>query len=370
MLGASIFPRWSCRGGTAYVPTGTALWSLPKADLLSVPLIITNRTWFGQLFATNYGYSLVPAIALDGGTGGDVLATAGTGVDPTTGNPETNNNLVALAILNAGGPGAAMLGPTQTVVAPPYTEPISNALQPDGSSNLADWDAEMTAQVYRVGNVLFGAQAIQFGPRAAVRWYRLSAINHALLESGTITDPNLDFYYPSIAANTNGTVVLAFNGSGSNAFVSCYAAVGQTLNGVTTFGSPLLLQGGLASYQNLDSGGYNNWGSYSTTCLDPSDPNIFWTINTYAAGPTTWATQITQLLTSPIPQLRVQTSGANLLLSWPLTAVPFQLLSTPTLAGGPVWSPVAQPPATNGTMVSVFIPATNGSAFFRLVQAQ
>jgi len=358
--------------GTFYVPTGTALWSLPKADLLSVPPIITNRTWFGQLFATNYGYSLDPAIALDGSTGGNVLATASAGLDPTTGNHETNNNLVSLGILNAGGPGAARLGATQTVLVPPYTTLLNNALQPDGSSNLTDWDAEMTAQVYRVGDVLFAAQGIAFGPRAAVRWYRLSAINHALLEFGTITDPSLDFYFPSIAANTNGTVVLAFNGSGSssNAFVSCYAAVGQTLNGVTTFGNPLLLTNGLASYQNLDSGGYNNWGSYSTTCVDPTDPNVFWTINAYAAGPATWATQITQLLTSPSPQpspqFSVANDGGNLLLSWPVTAVPFHLEWAPSVAGAGAWSRVTQTATTNGTTVSVTVPATNSSAFFRL----
>ena len=362
---------WPTNYVTAVVPVGTALWSLPKADLLAIPPVITNRTSFGQLHPTSQGYDLVPAICLDGQAGGDVLATGSTGVDPMTGNPETNNTLVASAILNGGGPGVATLGATQIVIVPPYTEPINYALQPDGSTDLVDWDASFTASVYRVGDVLFAAHALQYGPRVAVRWYRISAANHTVLESGTITDPSLDFYFPSIAANTNGTVVLAFNGSGSNsnAFVNCYAMVGQTVNGFTTFGTNLLLHAGSASYQSPDATGFSDWGAYSTTCVDPTDPNIFWTINAYAAGPTTAATQITQLLTSPSPRLSVAHTGGNLLLSWPVTVVPFALQSAPSLAasGSGSWSPVAQSPRTNGTTVSVLVPATNTVAFFRLV---
>ena len=65
----------------------------------------------------------------------------------------------------------------------------------------------------------------------AVRWYRINATNYAVLESGTITASSMDLYYPSIAANTNGTVVLGLNGSSTSSYVSCYAVVGQTVNG-------------------------------------------------------------------------------------------------------------------------------------------
>jgi len=164
--------------------------------------------------------------------------------------------------------------------------------------------------------------------------------------------------------------VLAFNGSGTNAFVSCYAVVGQTLNDVTTFGNPLLLQAGTASYQNPLSGSqYSNWGLYSTTCVDPADRNVFWTINAYAYDPTTWATQITQLLTSPSPQLSIANTGTNLLFSWPVTAVPFALVSAPRLGENASWSPVTPQPMTNGITVSVTMPAPNTGAFFRRLVA-
>jgi poly(3-hydroxybutyrate) depolymerase len=287
---------------SANVPAGTALWSWPKTDLLAIPPVITNRTWFGVLSPTNSGYGLNPAICFDGSAGGDMLATGSTGMDPITGNPVTNNTLVGSAIQNASGPGPATLSGPQSLLVPPYTEPINYALQPDGA-NLVDWDAEFSSSIYCVGGVLFAAHALQDGPHIAIRWYRINAADNSLLESGTLSDPNLDLYFPSIAANTNGTVVLAFNGSGSNAFVSCYAMVGWTVNGVTTFGNRLLLRPGVANY-NPDPSGDSPWGSFSTLCVDPTDPNVFWTLNACPAGPTNWSTQITQLLTS----LRAQTN--------------------------------------------------------------
>jgi hypothetical protein len=191
-----------------------------------------------------------------------------------------------------------------------------------------------------------------------------------VLESGVITDPNLDLYYPSIAANTNGTVVIACNGSSTNTFVSCYAAVGQTVNGVTTFGKLLLLQAGAASYQNPNSSGDNLWGYYSTTCVDPTDANVFWTINSYASGPNTWSTQITQLFTSTSPELSIAASGSNLLLTWPATSASFQVETTPSLGKDSHWSAVPQPVTTNSTAISVLVPRPNSNAFYRLIQNQ
>jgi hypothetical protein len=338
--------------------------SIPKADLLANPPIVTNRTWFPSLTNQTHGGVAQPAVCLDGSAGGDVLA-AGHGFNFVTGTAEIDTNLFGFSVQNAGGPGPAILRNAQVVIVPPYIAP-NNAMQPDGSTNLVDWDSTFTANVYRLGSVLFAAHSTQVGAHPAIRWYRLSATNHALLESGTISEPNLDLFYPSIAANTNGTVVIACNGSGAHTYVSCYAAVGRTVNGVTEFGNLLLLKAGVASYQN----GGNSWGVYSSTCVDPKDPNVFWTINMFAADTTTWSTQITQLLTSPSPRLSIANTSTNLLLSWPVTAVPFQLKSTPSLTGASSWSPVTAATVTNGNTVLALVPASGSGAFFRLLQSQ
>jgi probable HAF family extracellular repeat protein len=80
------------------------------------------------------------------------------------------------------------------------------------------------------------------------------------------------------------------------------------------------------------------------------------------------ASQNAQLFVATPEQLSLSNTGTNLLISWPVADVSFQLQSTPSLSG-PTWSPVVQAPATNGNTVSVLVPNGGTSAFFRLVSA-
>jgi hypothetical protein len=79
-----------------------------------------------------------------------------------------------------------------------------------------------------------------------------------------------------------------------NGFASSFAVVGTTTGGVTAFGGPTLLKAGLTTY-NTGEGDGTRWGDYSATVRDPSTPGSFWTIQEFAAGPTVWGTQVTQL---------------------------------------------------------------------------
>ena len=233
-----------------------------------------------------------------------------------TGRIETNSTLIGFSVQNAGGSGSATLTSSIFRNVPGYTAPI-NPPQPDGTSNLDDGDARLSAKIYRVGGVLFAVHNTELNGRAAVRWYRLSAINYTLLEAGTISDSQLDLFYPSIAANTNGNIVIGCNGSSLSTFVSCYALIGRTSQGVTTFGNPALRKSGVASYHNMGSTSTSRWGDYSTTSVDPDNPSIFWTIQMYPSSHSAWSTQITQLITNPQPvPLTMARAGANWLLCW------------------------------------------------------
>ena len=159
----------------------------------------------------------------------------------------------------------------------------------------------MGAAVYEVGGVLFAVQDTQVGGRSAIRWYRVDAASGTLLESGTVSDPNLDFSYPSIAANEEGVIVIGFDGSGLARFVSSYAIVGETVAGLTTFGVPLLLKEGVANYHYAPVSGVSRWGDYSATSVDPEDSTRFWTIQQYVSAPDVWSTQITELRVIPEP---------------------------------------------------------------------
>ena len=149
---------------------------------------------------------------------------------------------------------------------------------------------------------------------AAVRWYEIDATTNTLKQSGTINDPKLDLYYPSVAVNPSGVVVIGFSGSSNNQSVSTYAAVGRTNGGSTSFGSPTLLKQGNGSYFVDFGSGANRWGDYSATVVDPTNPNTFWTVQEFVNGTDNWATQFTQLRLggrgNTLDGLRIHLSGA------------------------------------------------------------
>jgi hypothetical protein len=335
------------------------LVSIPKANLLTATPTAGGRTSFTNLSYSTHGEILQPAVRLDAGPGGAALAVGDLGLDFNA-----HTTLKGVTILNAAS--NATLSAVATVDVSPYEVPI-NPPQPDGSSNLDDGDTRFGAAVQAVGDVLYAVHGSQVNNRAAIRWYRISATDYSLLESGTISDTNLHFFFPSIAANAQGTVVIGFNGCSANTFVGSYAAVGQTVNGLTAFNSPRLLKAGVASYQNAGSDGVSRWGDYGATSTDPADTARFWTIQAIPTGPSTWSTQITELITGP-PSLAITLSNSDAVVSWPAYAAGFQLQSNAFLNLTNAWNAVAQPPITNGNRLSVQLPASDTQTFFRLKQ--
>jgi len=350
---------------------GTSLTMLPKADLLASPPVITNRVFFGTLTYADRGAVLQPVTCLDGSSSGNILAAGDFGIDF-----QPHSNLVASTVFNPGTPDAT-LAPATNIFVDSYTVPL-DPTQPDGTQTLADNDARISARVYTVGGVIFAVHNVEMIGRAAIRWYRINAADYTLLESGTIFEKNLDLFYPSIAANTNGVVVIACNGSSIKTYISSYAYVGLTQNGVTTFSDPILLAAGSVNYHDrieLSNGGESRWGDYSTVSVDPSDPAHFWTIqmlplydSSFGSGDL-WRTQITELITSlPPPQLAIVLSGTNATVSWPFYASSYQLQSATNLTAGSGWLPILQTPYTNGDAISLDVPMSGPQEFFRLQQ--
>jgi hypothetical protein len=347
---------------------GSSLTILPKADLLANPPVITNRVFFGTLDYAGRGAVLQPASCFDGSSRGNILAAGDLGYDF-----QTHSNVVASTVLNPGTPDA-VLTPATNILVDGYTVPL-DPFQPDGTDTLADNDARFSARVYTVGGVIFAVHSTEVDGRAAIRWYRINAADYILLESGTITDTNLDLFYPSIAANSNGVVVIGCNGCSTNTFISSFAYAGLTQNNITTFGSRVLLAAGNVNYHGGDEfsspTGESRWGDYSAVSVDPSNPARFWTIQMLPMLNTgsQWQTQITELITSlPAPRLTLALSETNATVSWPFYAADYQLQSTTNLTAGAGWLPVVQTPSTNGAILSVVVPITGPEEFFRLKQ--
>jgi hypothetical protein len=98
-----------------------------------------------------------------------------------------------------------------------------------------------------------------------------------------------------------GDVILGFNGSATDQFISSYAAVGQRRSGRTTFEIPILLKKGEATYAYKLSPNMrrNRWGDYSGSVVDPENPWSFWTFQEFVLKQDRWGTQITQIQVSP-----------------------------------------------------------------------
>jgi hypothetical protein len=354
---------------TTAPPVGCALTSFPKADVLNSNF--NTSTFFPTMQYSARGQVLQPAICWDGGSTGTVLAAGDIG---NTSAP--HSNLVTWAVQNVSTP-IATISPSVFITVPSYMvpdnadvgAPVLVPKQPDGTTNLMANDARLSAKVYSLGGVLYAVHNTELNGRIAIRWYRIHAADGVLLEAGTIADTNLDLFFPSIAANPQGTVVIGCNGSSINTYVSAFAFVGMTINGVTTFGSPILLKSGVTSYHGDDEGLItpdSRWGDYSTTSLDPVDPNRFWTLQLFAADTDVWATQITELITTQTP-LAVSRAGTNVTLSWSALFSGYQLESAPNLAPPVSWSLVSQTPVTNAGRVSVTTPISGRQKFFKLV---
>lgn len=360
-------------------PAGPGLISIPKADLLSATPTIANRTWSGVMTYDTRGEVLQPAICFDGSVTGQVVAASDIGNDS---NP--HSNLVCFAVLSSATPKALLSASTVIPTAPwvvpdnvDYGAPLLVVGQPDATTTLMANDARFSAKVYGVGGVLYAVHSTELSNHVAIRWYRIRAVDHVLLESGTIADPNKDLFFPSIAANPYGTVAIAYNGSGAGTAVSCYGILGQTLDGVTSFGSPVMLQNGAISYhgddellsQLLGSPGFSRWGDYSAISVDPSDPNRFWAIQMYpsdALNADVWSTQVSELVATPQVLLAIRPAVNGVLVSWPAVFANYQLQASPDPALAQSWTSVMAHGTTNGDQFVVSLPLSATRQFFRL----
>ena len=106
----------------------------------------------------------------------------------------------------------------------------------------------------------------------------------------------MDVYYPSIAVNAMGDILVGCSGSSQTQPISTYAFTGHFDGTTTTFDPPTLTRQGVSDYEILDSIGRNRWGDYSATSIDPTNPRRIWTIQQYTASTDVWGTQVTEFV--------------------------------------------------------------------------
>jgi hypothetical protein len=281
------FPTLGVNKDGVYLYCNRAVLVVPKSDLLAATPTIANATVLKDIaLGTPNGAKAQPVVNLDNTGLPEGVLTAW---QPTAGVFQRSNiigEITAPTLVTSdgfvfitpfggfGNVGAEQLGSTVTIFAAPL---------------------DFYSSVVVRNGTIWGVQGVDNHGRAALRWFAIDANSNLVLQEGLITDNNQDVYMGSIAVNQFNDVVIGFNISSRSQFVSSYAVLGTTVNGVTTFGDPLLLKTGVARYEVTFGGPSARWGDYSATVVDPADPFTFWTFQEWPSAVNTWSTQITQL---------------------------------------------------------------------------
>jgi T5SS/PEP-CTERM-associated repeat protein len=286
-----------------------SVYSLPKADLIAATPSLARLTSRTALSPTTYGFTLQASIDY-----GPKLTTDPEPIVSTSNATFGQYKYVKLSGTSGAG---ATLGSVTTKSVQSTSVP-TNSPQPGTSTTIDNGDDRFSANVVQVGNFLYAVQNITVSGRSAVRWTIADASTFNTVQQGTISDPTLSYFYPSIAVNAVGDVVVGFSGSSSSTFASTYAVVGTSAGGAAggslTFGTPLQTKAGTDFYSDT------RWGDYSAVTPDPADPGIFWSHQEFAmnrftnAGTTygNWATQASEIIpTKPGEQRWSNAAGGS-----------------------------------------------------------
>jgi hypothetical protein len=139
--------------------------------------------------------------------------------------------------------------------------------------------------------------------RSANQWFKLQ-INPdgsgiTMGDHGRVFDPAQTnawwYYFPSLAVNCPGDMVMGFSGSSATNYIS--ALYTWRLDSGWTLGTPRVIWPGQIA---VTAGGFR-WGDYSATGSDPADDWSFWTVQEYAggSGAFSWRTVIANIRPSP-----------------------------------------------------------------------
>ncbi|HRX84001.1 MAG TPA: right-handed parallel beta-helix repeat-containing protein, partial [Phycisphaerae bacterium] len=148
--------------------------------------------------------------------------------------------------------------------------------------------------VYRDGSI-WTAHTIDSSGRAGCRWYELDPAAMTVIQQGTVSDPVLNYFFPSITVNAVGHAVMGFSGAHSGQYAGAYYTGRRAADPPGTMAPPVQYRAGAAPQNNIDGFGRNRWGDYSLTTLDPADDLTMWTIQEYAHAEDIWGTHIAEI---------------------------------------------------------------------------
>ena len=90
---------------------------------------------------------------------------------------------------------------------------------------------------------------------------------------------------PTLAVDANGNIGLGCTRTSAKEYPSVYVMIHAANDPPNTMRPAVLAAKGTTAFRSNRAAKYGlPWGSYSSTCVDPSDPTIFWTYQEYATS--------------------------------------------------------------------------------------
>jgi hypothetical protein len=119
--------------------------------------------------------------------------------------------------------------------------------------------------------------------RPGILWYELRIRDGALLQEGFVDDPKSDYLHPSLAVDSRGNIGLGCTRTSETEFPSVYVMMHAATDPANTTRASILAVPGSTYYRYAGIEAIN-LSHYSTTCIDPSNPDLLWTYQAYGTS--------------------------------------------------------------------------------------
>ncbi len=130
-------------------------------------------------------------------------------------------------------------------------------------------------------------------------WWDVDPVALTITQKGKVSDANLGYYFPVLAADASGNLLIAAGGISSTKDASIYSWYRLTGDPLGTLRGATLVKDGTQVMTTCNNGTTIGWGTYYNGVQDGDDPTKVWIVEGYAASttPCQWHTRILQLST-------------------------------------------------------------------------
>ncbi|PYX88352.1 MAG: hypothetical protein DMG67_17395, partial [Acidobacteria bacterium] len=138
--------------------------------------------------------------------------------------------------------------------------------------------------------------------RSSIQWWQIDTSGN-VLQREVIDSPDRTYFrsYPSIAVNQYNVALIGYSRFSATEYAGGFYSFHGHSDPPSILEGETALKLGEASYVKTAGGTSNRWGDYSNTAVDPTDDTSFWTIQEYAAAPSShWATWWGQFVQPPV----------------------------------------------------------------------